>query len=161
MREFSEAVRKKFTGLGVTITNEGRFLTGSGNELVFEGDQFITAKFPNGVELTVKEFSQYDNPIRHRKLHPKSGKPVESYRFTILNIGQKDGKSNMRKVVKKGSEMAMWHVAGSTDPYAGISKNISTMRSSGIDGYEVHFLSECGLMLQDPTSCAELILSLD
>ncbi len=161
MREFSNAVRNKFTGLGVTITNEGRFLTGKGNELVFEGDQFITAKFPNGVELTVKEFPQYDNPIRNRKLHPISGYPVESYRFTILNIGMKDGKSNLRKVVKKGSDMVMWHVAGSTDPFGLTAKSINTLRSSGIDGYQVHFLSECGIMLQDPTSCAELILNLD
>lgn len=161
MREFSDAIRNKFTGLGVTITNEGRFLTGSGNEYTFEGDQFITAKFPNGNELTVKHFPPYDDLVRNRELHPKTKKPIESYRFTILNIGMKDGKSNLRKVAKKGSEMVMWHVAGSTDPFAGISKSINTMRSNAIDGYQVHFLSECGLMLQDPTSCAELIFNID
>jgi hypothetical protein len=161
MREFDRAITDKAKGLGFLVVNEGRFISGSGQELVFEG-QFKTVKFLNGVELTVKEFAPYDDIIRNRTLHPKSLKPLESYRFTILNFGKnKDGKSNIRKVCKKDSDMAMWHVCGSTDPMGGVAKSISTMRSSGIDGYEVHMLSECGLMLQDPTSCGELIMQLD
>ena len=58
----------------------------------------------------------------------------------------------------KDSDMAMWHVCGSTDPYGGVSKSINVQRSSGIDGYEVHFLSQCGIMVEDPTSCGELVL---
>jgi hypothetical protein len=160
MREFDRAVTDKAKGLGFLVVNEGRFVSGSGQDLVFEG-QFKTVKFLNGIELTVKEFSPYDDQVRNRTLHPKSKKPLESYRFTILNFGRKDGEANIKKVCKKDSEMAMWHVCGSTDPMGGVAKTINTQRSSGIDGYQVHFLSECGLMLQDPTSCGELIMSLD
>ena len=77
---------------------------------------------------------------------------------SILNFGRKNGRSNIRKVAMKDSDMAMWHVNGSTDPYGGVAKSISTMRSTGIDGYEVHFLCQCGIMVEDPTSCGELIM---
>ncbi len=160
MREFSNAITTKFRSLGVVTTNEGRFIDGSGNELVFKGDQFITANFPNGTSLTVKEFAPYDDIVHNRTLHPKSGKPIESYRFTILNFGQKNGKSNIRKVAKKDSDNAMWYVCGSTTPFGEVSKSISTMRSNGLDGYEVHMLTEEGVQMEDPTSCAELIFSL-
>jgi hypothetical protein len=164
MREFSRAITEYFNGTAPNITitnNSGQFIGGKGNELVFEGNQWITAKFPNGVELTVKEFPVYDDIVKNRVLHPISKKPIESYRFTIMNFGTKNGQANIKKMDKKGSGMAMWHIAGSTDPMAGVAKSINTMRSSGIDGYQVHFLAETGLMLQDPTSCGELIFSLD
>jgi hypothetical protein len=112
----------------------------------------------NGIELTVKEFSPYDDIVANRALHPLTKKPIESYRFTILNFGRKNGKANIRKVAMKDSEMAMWHVSGSTDPYGGVANSINTQKSSGIDGYEVHFLAQCGIMVEDPTSCGELIL---
>jgi hypothetical protein len=161
MREFDRAVTERAKGLGFLVLNEGKFISGSGQELTFEG-QFKTVKFLNGVELTVKEFAPYDDQVKHRTLHPKTKKPLESYRFSILNFGTTaKGESNIVKVAKKDSELAMWHVCGSTDPFGGVAKSTSTMRSSGIDGYEVHMLSECGLMLKDPTSCGELIMSLD
>jgi hypothetical protein len=159
MREFNNAVTEHARGNNITVTDSGTFISGSGSNLKFSG-YFMTVEFLNGVTLTVKEFAPYDDIIRNRMLHPKTQKPVESYRFTIMNFGMnKDGKSNIRKVAMQDSEMAYWHVAGSTDPYGGVAKNISTSRASGIDGYEVHFLSECGLMIEDPTSCGELILA--
>lgn len=160
MIEFDRAITEKFKSLGVLVVNEGRFVTGKGMELTFEG-QFKTVKFPNGLELTVKEFPPYDDIVRNRVKHPVTGRPLESYRFTILNIGRKDGESNIKKVVKKGREMVLWHEAGSIDPMGVSASSISQMRSSGKDGYCVHMLSECGIMLADPTSCGELIMTLD
>lgn len=161
MREFDRAIKDHAKGNNITVTTAGTFITGSGDELEFTG-YFKTVTFLNGIELTVKEFPPYDDIIRNRILHPKSKKPIESYRFTILNFGRnKDNKSNIRKVAMSDSDMAMWHVAGSTDPFGGVSKAVSTQRSSGMDGYEVHFLSECGIMVEDPTSCGELIMSVN
>jgi hypothetical protein len=159
MIEFDRAIREELRNT-ITIVEEGRFIGGEGQELEFKG-QFKTCKFLNGIELTVKEFPVYDDLVANRALHPVSGRPIESYRFTILNFGRKDGKSNIRKVALKNSENAMWHISGSTDPYAGVAKSISTMKSSTIDGYEVHMLSECGIQIEDPTSCGELILNVD
>ena len=55
----------------------------------------------------------------------------------------------------------MWYVAGSTDPMGNVAGSINVMRSTGLDGYEVHFLAEIGLQVQDPTSCGELIMDLN
>ena len=161
MREFNRAITEHAKGNNIQVTDSGTFISGKGANLTFTG-YFKTVEFMNGITLTVKEFPPYDDIIRNRLLHPKTKKPVESYRFTILNFGKgKSGASNIRKVAMADSEMAYWHVAGSTDPFGGVAKSISTARSSGTDGYEVHFLSECGVMVEDPTSCGELILAID
>lgn len=157
MREFDRAMKEYNKGNNITITDHGTFITGKGDELVIDG-YFRTVKLLNGIELTVKEFAPYDDIVRNRAKHPITQKPIESYRFTILNFGRKKGKSNIRKVAMKDSDMSMWHVSGSTDPMGGVAKNINTQKSSGIDGYDVHFLSECGIQIEDPTSCGELIL---
>jgi hypothetical protein len=52
----------------------------------------------------------------------------------------------------------MWYTGGSVAPGQGHAKSINTLRSSGKDGYSVHFLSEQGIMMADPTSSGELIL---
>lgn len=159
MREFDAAIKEHARGNNITVQDHGTFITGKGDELGFTG-YFRTVTFMNGIELTVKEFEPYDDIVRNRELHPISKKPIESYRFTILNFGRKNGRSNIHRVSMKDSDMAMWHVNGSTDPYGGVAKSISTQRSSGIDGYEVHFLSQSGIRVEDPTSCGELILRL-
>lgn len=160
IREFNRAVIERQKDLGITITNSGTFITGDGDNLTLTG-HFKTVEFLNGVSLTVKEFSPYDDKVRNRTLHPVTKKPIESYRFTILNFGTVKGKANVRKVAKKNSENAMWYVAGSTTPFGEVANSLSVMRSNGLDGYEVHMLAEVGIQLQDPTSCGEMIMRLN
>jgi hypothetical protein len=160
IREFNRAIIAKQKDLGVSVTNAGTFITGTGSNLTLTG-HFKTVEFLNGVSLTVKEFSPYDDKIRNRTLHPVSKKPIESYRFTILNFGTVRGKANIRKVAKKNSENAMWYVAGSTTPFGEVANSMSVMRSNGLDGYEVHMLAEVGIQVQDPTSCGEIIMRLN
>jgi len=157
MREFDRAIKDYARGNNITVTTSGTFIDGSGLELKL-GGYYSSVDFLNGVSLTVKEFPPYDDLVRNRELHPITKKPIESYRFTILNFGRKEGKANIRKIAMTDTEMAMWHVCGSTDPFGGVAKSVNVQRSSGIDGYEVHFLSQCGIMVEDPTSCGELIL---
>ena len=158
MREFSNAITERQNALGITVTTAGTFISGEGNELTFKG-AFKSVEFLNGIKLTIKEFHPYDDINRHRSLHPVTKKPLESYRFTILNFGTVNGKANIRKVAKNNSENAMWHVCGSTTPFGDVAKSMSTMRSNGLDGYEVHLLAEIGIQVQDPTSCGELIMT--
>ena len=99
----------------------------------------------------------YDNTVRNRQLHFKTGRPIESYRFTILDFGIHGGESNIVKCHKKDSQNIIWHTAGSIDPYGNPAKSISTMRSDNKDGYSVHMLSECGIMIKNPMACGELI----
>lgn len=160
IREFNKAVLERQKELGITVTNSGTFITGTGDNLTLTG-HFKSVEFLNGVSLTVKEFSPYDDKVRNRTLHPVTKKPIESYRFTILNFGTVKGKANIRKVAKKNSENAMWYVAGSTTPFGDVANSMSVMRSNGLDGYEVHMLAEVGIQLQDPTSCGEMIMRLN
>jgi len=150
---FDRAMRTSVSGLQLV---DSKFVTGSGQELSL-GGQFTTYKGLNGTEITLKHLPMYDDPIINRTLHPQSGRPLESYRFTFLDFGLYDGESNIVKVAKKDREMVMWHTAGSVDP-SGHAKSTSTMRSDNKDGYSVHYLSECGIMVKNPMSCGELIL---
>jgi len=135
---------------------DSTFVTGSGNELAL-GGQFKTYVGLNGTKLTLKHLPLYDNTVRQRQLHYRTNRPIESYRFTILDFGTHGGESNIKKVYKKDSEMVMWHTAGSTDPYGDTSKSISTMRSNNTDGYSVHMLTECGVQIENPMACGELV----
>ena len=153
LREFDRVLRDKASGYQLTDTV---FVTGSGQNLTL-GGQFTTYNGLNGVSLTLKHLPLYDDPVHNRKLHPISGKPLESYRITIVDIGNRDGEANLRKVVRKGREMVQWYTGGSVAPGAGFSTSVNTLRSNAKDGYSVHFLSEQGLMLADPTTCGELI----
>lgn len=153
LREFDRVLRDKASGYQVVDTV---FITGTGQNLTL-GGQFTTYKGLNGIELTLKHLPLYDDPIHNRKYHPVTGKPLESYRITIVDIGMRDGEANLRKVVRKGREMVMWYTGGSLAPKAGFATSTSTLRSNAKDGYSVHFLSEQGLMLADPTTSGELI----
>lgn len=157
MKEFDRVLREKASAYNLIDT---KFVSGSGQELTL-GGQFTTYKMLNGVELTLKHFPLYDNTITNRKLHPITGKPLESYRMTFLDFGMRDGESNIKKVVRKDREMVMWHTGGSVAPGAGHSKSINTLRSNAKDGYSVHFLSEQGIMVSDPTTSGELIMDRD
>ena len=157
MRQFDAAIKEHTKGNNITVTDSGTFIDGKGDSLTFTG-YFKTVKFLSGVSLTVKEFPLYDDAIRNKKLHPITLKPIESYRFTILNFGTTaKGKGNIRKVELNGSGLALWHVAGSTNSSGQVSTSMKKESASGFDGYTVHMLSESGLQVEDPTSCGELI----
>lgn len=156
MREFDRVLKQKASSL---TTVDSKFISGSGQELVL-GGQFVTYKMTNGIELTLKHFALYDDTTYNRKLHPKSGKPVESYRMTFLDLSPKDGQANIVKVVRKGREFIQWYTGGSISP-DGPAKSISTLRSNAKDGYTVHFLGEMGIMIRDPRGCGELILDVE
>ena len=111
----------------------------------------------NGIELTLKHLPLYDNPVYNRKRHPITGKPLESYRITIIDFGRRDGEANVQKVVRKGRELVMWYTGGSVAPGAGFATSATTLRSNAKDGYSVHFLSEQGIRIADPTTSGELI----
>jgi hypothetical protein len=153
MKELDRVLKAKASAYSLIDTH---FVTGTGQDLTL-GGQFTTYKMLNGVELTLKHFPLYDNINYNRKLHPVSGKPLESYRFTFLDFGNRDGESNITKVVRKGREMVQWYTGGSVAPGQGFATSINTLRSNAKDGYSVHFLSEQGIMIKDPTSSGELI----
>lgn len=153
MREFDRILKEKMANLNLIDTV---FVTGSGDSLTF-GGQFKTYKMSNGIELTLKYFPLYDNTVYNRQLHPVTLKPLESYRMTFLDLGRRDGEANVVKVVRKDREFVNWCTAGAVTP-AGYAHSNTEVRSNAKDGYSVHFLGECGIMLRDPRACGELIM---
>lgn len=156
MREFDRILKQKAATMNLIDT---KFISGSGQELTL-GGQFTTYKMLNGIELTLKHFALYDDPIHNRILHPLTGKPVESYRMTFLDLSRRDGEANIVKVVRKGREFVQWYTGGAVAPN-GYAKSTTTLRSNGKDGYTVHFLGDLGIMLRDPRACGELILDVE
>lgn len=137
---------------------DSKFISGSGQELSL-GGQFKTYVGLNGDTITLKELKLYNNPVRNRQLHPETGLPAESYKATFLNFKMNsNGESNIQKVYHKGREMVTWYIEGAYGPYG--PKKGGTA-ASAVDGYEFHAMSECGVMIQDPTDCGQLILDVD
>lgn len=135
---------------------DSTFITGSGQNLSL-GGQFKTYLGLNGTKITLKHLPLYDNTVINRQLHADTGRPLESYRFTFLDFGMAGGESNIQAVHKKDSKDMMWHTAGSVDPFGNTAKSVNTMRSDNLDGYSVHMLTECGVMIKNPMACGELI----
>lgn len=135
-----------------------KFIQGSGMDLTLQG-QFMTYKGLNGDTITLKEYKPYNWTVRNRLLHPQTGKPAESYKATFLNFkAYQKGEPNIQKVYTKGREMITGYIEGMYTPY-GPQKNGSM--ANPIDGYEFHAMTECGIMLKDPTDAAQLILDVD
>lgn len=152
LREFDKVLKQKAEGMRLIDTV---FVTGSGQDLKL-GGQFKTYSMTNGIELTVKYAACMDDLVHNRKLHPVTGKPLESYKFFIIDFSTRDGEANVVKVARKGRELVMWNTSGSVAPGAGYGKSITTGRSNAKDGYSVHYLGEVGLMLRDPRACGIL-----
>lgn len=157
MREFDRVLKEKAS---TYLLVDSKFITGSGQNLTL-GGQFTTYKMLNGIELTLKHFPLYDNTVYNRELHPVTGKPLESYRMTFLDIAPRDGKANIMKVVRKGRELLIWHTAGSIAPGVGGAKGVGTLRSNAKDGYSVNYLGDMGIVIFDPRACGELIMEVE
>jgi len=151
LREFDRVIKEKMGAMPLIDT---KFVTGSGHEMSF-GGQFKTYLMSNGIVLTVKHMPFFDDIVHNRKLHPITLKPLMSYMFMILDLGRRDGESNVVKVVRKDREFVQWHTGGSVGPN-GYANSINTVRSNGKDGYTVFFLGEYGIMIRDPRACAIL-----
>lgn len=150
-REFDRILKDKVASFNLIDT---KFITGSGQELTL-GGQFTTYKMTNGIELTLKRCALFDNMEKFRQLHPLTGKPLMSYTFLFLDLGNTDGQPNIVKVCRKGREFVQWTTGGSVIP-SGYANNINTLRSNSRDGYQVHFLGEEGIMVRNPLSCGIL-----
>ncbi len=155
MNLFDQAMKRSASAFTLT---DSKFITGSGQELKL-GGQFVSYVGLNGDTFTLKECQLYNNVMRNRLLHPQTGKPAESYRATFVNFKMNQGgESNIQKVYHKDREVFSSYIEGLCSPF-GMKKNSTA--SSAFDGYEFHVGSECGIMVKDPTSCAEMILDID
>ena len=140
------------------ILTDTKFITGTGQELAL-GGQFKSYVGLNGDKITLKEYAPYNNTVRNRLLHPQTGRPAESYKATFLNFkSYSKGEPNIQKVYTKGREMVSTYVDGLYGPDG---PKRSGRSATGKDGYDFIAMSECGIMLRNPTDAAQLILDVD
>jgi hypothetical protein len=157
MRAFSKMLENKAAAFTLTDTH---FVSGSGQNLTF-GGQFTTYKMYNGVELTLSRLPFLDNKVYNRVLDPVTGRPASSFDMYFFDINYGDKGSNIKKVIKQGSEDLMWCNAGSIAPGNNMSKAMTNIRSNAMDGYTINLLTEEGIMMEDPTTSGKLRFAIE
>jgi hypothetical protein len=152
MNLFDQAMKRSASAFNLV---DSKFIAGEGQNLELHG-QFMTYTGLNGDKITLKEYKPYNDTMRNRLLHPQTGKPAESYKATFLNFkSYNKGEPNIQKVYSKDREMVTTYIEGMYGPY-GPKKNGSS--ASSVDGYTFEAMTECGVMLRDPSDAAQLIL---
>lgn len=155
MNLFDQAMKRSASNFTMV---DSKFIQGQGQDLTL-GGQFMQYVGLNGDRITLKEYKPYNDVVRNRQLHPQTGKPAESYKATFLNFkSYHQGEPNIQKVYSKDREMVTTYVEGLYGPY-GPKKNGSS--ATNVDGYTFTAMTECGIMLKDPTDAAQLILDVD
>lgn len=117
------------------------------------GYQFVSYRGKNGVSLDLIHNPLYDDTTLNSEIDPISGYPLESMRFTFLDLAG-TGASNNIQLVRKDKGYALGYVAGMQNPYGPV--NNSLMSHAG-DYYEVHVKDQRGVHIEDITKCGELI----
>ena len=143
-REFDEAMKDELTGY--RQLNDGKFVSGSGRDLVLTGF-FSTYEHVDGHQVRVVKVPLFDHGTvaQAATKHPVSGFSMESYRMVFIDQSTYDGQSNLTMINKKGREMLRWAVAGSVVPN-GFGQSL--LRASDVDGASVHFLKTAGVLLR-------------
>lgn len=136
-----------------------KFVTGTGQDLTL-GGQFKTFVGLNGDKITLIHNPAFDNPVYNLQKHPKTGIPVESYRCVFLNWKMNgNGESNVLKVCHEGRELVGGWIKGIS---SGANNSFGSMTAATpVDGHEYHALSECGVVILDPTNAGQFVLDVD
>lgn len=157
MRVFNNAVQAEARNLNIKVYGDGQFISGTGMNMKF-GSQFKTVEFPNGLEFSVIHCPWYDDLNWNRLLDPKTGKPLESSRFTIFNIGNNSQGAQLKKITLKGAKMGFASIPGMIDINGNYIQNFGNT-SSTLDGTMLAGIRRSGILLTDPLSAGKLIPS--
>ena len=154
--QFSKAI-EDYSQLYTKMNDGSRIYKGSAKGIGMPlgyGGQFTEYMGPQGIKVTVRVDSLYDDRERNKEYHPDGG-VAESYRYDIFDIGTTEGEANISKVYMKGFEDIMGYQTGLRNPWSpNGEKNIMT---TSTDGYTVHRMCMGGVMVKDPSKCATLI----
>jgi hypothetical protein len=144
VRDFDEALKEQLTGY--RQFNDGKFVSGSGRNLVLTGF-FTTYEHVDGHQIRVVKVPLFDHGTvaQARTKHPVTGYSLESYRMVFVDQSNYDGQSNLQMINKKGREMLRWAVPGSVVPKG---FGASLLRASDVDGASVHFLKTSAILLR-------------
>ncbi len=109
-------------------------------------------------QLSVVHFPLYDDLEKQTEINPNTGRPTESQRFTMLNLGLGEGITNDNLMfVEREKGESYGYVAGTFSPYGPANKEL--MSHTG-DYYEVIRTKKCGMQLTEPKLTGELIFNM-
>ena len=159
--EFDRAMKDEASGFSlVANSNVGdKFVNGKANShnLVF-GGYFTQYQHVDGHTITLKRLPLRDQGTKamNSPKHPISGKPLESYKMTFLDMSQYDGEPNVKMVTQKGRSMIMGILKGMSKIPWDTTVDSSYLLSTEQDASSVHFLSAKGICIRRNTHCFTL-----
>lgn len=124
------------------------------NSLAF-GYQFTEYRMANGAVLKLNHNPLYDDRSINNQIDPITGYPMESMRFTFLDLCGEDSSSNIQ-MVKKKDAYKFWYVDGGLSHLG--PKNGGSAAHEG-EYYSMNVSDHRGLHIDDVSKCGELILS--
>lgn len=158
MIQFHEALKRASAQSGLVVLDNGVSIHNTSSQyskrsLEF-GYQFTKYTMANGASLELIHNPLYDDTEINFDIDPVTGYPVESMRYTFLDVTGMGKGSNCSLMHRKGG-FKHWYVAGGHNPYGPVNNGLGS--HSG-DYYEIHVLKQCGVHIEDVTKCGELIL---
>lgn len=158
MIQFHRAVTREYKNNGF-VTVDSNFIGPDGNRIhsnaLSYGYQFTRYKMANGAELELMHCPLYDDPTLNYEIDPVTGYPIESQKFTFLDVTGEGSSSNIR-LVNKRDGMSLVYVEGLVGPYG---PNRSKSVSHAGDYYEMHVKDFGGVHIEDISRCGQLILN--
>jgi hypothetical protein len=163
--EFDRAMKDEASGF--SLVNGGnvadKFVGGATNShnLIF-GGYFTQYKHVDGHTITLRRLPLLDfgGRAENSPKHPISGKPLESYRMTFLDMSYYDGEPNIKMVTQKGRSMVTGVLQGmASTPYHFTGNNFENIATEK-DESKIHFLAAKGVCIRRATHCFDLTCDL-
>lgn len=112
-----------------------------------------------GMEIMLVHNPMFDDTHLHSEIDNATGYPKESFRMVFLDMGVNNGVANI-EVKTKGAGgidrgMIIKHLPGMVNPFD--QKSMTT--TSAYDGFQLEILSESGIIVRNPLSCGQMVLS--
>ncbi len=149
--EFDRVMKNEMKGFTLV---DSKMVSGQGFDLVY-GGFFKAFRHVDGHMVNIIRHPMLDRGYMGdiEAIHPKSGLPISSHNFYILDKSTYDGVPNFQYVMEEGREWTEWTVAGSIIP-KGFS--VGDSRGTDRDGASVHGLKSQGIQIMKPAGCLKL-----
>lgn len=149
--EFDKVMKGQLAGFTLV---DSKFVQGEGQNLVY-GAFFKAFRHKDGQIVNIIEHPMLDRGYLGdiEGIHPKSGLPISSHNFYILDKSVYDGEPNFTYVMEEGREFVEWTVAGAIVPKG---FNVGDSRGSDRDGASVHGMKSQGIQIMKPAGCLKL-----
>lgn len=118
------------------------------------GAQFTRYNGPHGVTIDLMHNPMYDSREYCKRMHPEyPNLPIDSARFTFLNLGRTNGEANI-KMLKVKDTFRWGYVAGTHTPTGPVKGGQAGSLKAG---YDMFCEGTGGLWINDVTQCGEYI----